>query len=92
MSKGLEKQSSQRARGLAASREAIRQADRAWILGEFAADFAGGGIPTEADAYKLARIIAAEAQPGDVVALLSNGNLTTLADAIAGALQQRFTE
>ncbi len=71
---------------------AIRQADRAWILGEFAADFAGGGIPTEADEYKLARVIAAEARAGDVVALLSNGNLTTLADAIAGALQQRFTE
>ena len=65
---------------------AIRQADRAWILGEFAAD-----LPVAASQQKrmlkLARIIAAEAQPGDVVALLSNGNLTTLADAIAGALQ-----
>jgi UDP-N-acetylmuramate: L-alanyl-gamma-D-glutamyl-meso-diaminopimelate ligase len=67
---------------------AIAQADMAWVLGEDidAQACARCGVRAESDADTLAKAIVAQARPGDLVLLMSNGDLSQTAAHIADAL------
>ena len=68
--------------------EAISQADMSWVLGGAANDDAckNYGVTPISNPESLVTEIAKQARPGDIVVLMSNGDLSGAADAIVSAL------